>query len=38
MSQQLTQADKELFLKVWNLTETEITDEEIILAIKVGML
>ena len=38
MSQPLTQADKELFLKVWNLTETEITDEEIILAISLGQL
>ena len=38
MSQQLTQTDKELFLKVWKLTETEITDEEIVLAIKLGQL
>lgn len=38
MSQQLTQADKELFLKVWNITETEITDEEIVLAIQLGKL
>ncbi len=38
MSQELTQSDKELFLKVWKLTETEITDEEIVLAIKLGML
>lgn len=34
----LDPADKELFLKVWNLTETEITDEEILLAIKLGMV
>jgi hypothetical protein len=38
MSQELTQSDKELFLKVWKLTETEITDEEIVLAIKLGLL
>jgi hypothetical protein len=34
----LDPADKELFLRVWNLTETEITDEEILLAINLGML
>jgi hypothetical protein len=37
MSQQLTQADKELFLKVWNLEDGELTDEEISMALSLGL-
>jgi hypothetical protein len=36
MSEELTPEDKELFLKVWGLQEGELTDEEILLAIKLG--
>jgi hypothetical protein len=28
--------DKALFLRVWKLTENEITDDEILMAIKLG--
>jgi hypothetical protein len=36
MSDELTPEDKELFLKVWGLEESYLTDEEIFLAIKLG--
>jgi hypothetical protein len=35
---ELSKSDKELFLKVWNLDEKEVTDEEILMAIKLGQL
>jgi hypothetical protein len=38
MTTELTPEDKELFLKVWNLDEQELTDEEILMAIKLGQL
>jgi hypothetical protein len=38
MSDELTPEDKELFLKVWGLKEGDLTDEEILLAIKLWQL
>ena len=38
MEGELTPEDKTLFLKVWNLDEQELTDEEILMAIKLGQL
>jgi hypothetical protein len=38
MSDELTPEDKELFLKVWGLKEGDFTDEEIVIAIKLGQL
>jgi hypothetical protein len=35
---ELTPEDKALFLQVWNLDEHELTDEEILMAIKLGQL
>jgi hypothetical protein len=35
---ELTPEDKALFLHVWNLDEQELTDEEILMAIKLGQL
>jgi hypothetical protein len=35
---ELTPEDKALFLKVWNLKEIDMTDEEILMAIKLGQL
>lgn len=36
MEDELTPEDKELFLKTWNLQEGDLTDEEILMAIKLG--
>jgi hypothetical protein len=38
MAGELAQEDKALFLKVWNLKESDLTDEEILMAIKLGQL
>jgi hypothetical protein len=38
MTTELTPEDKELFLKVWNLKEIDVTDEEIFMAVKLGRL
>ena len=38
MQEQLDPKDKELFLKSWNLKEGELTDQEILMAIKLGQL
>jgi hypothetical protein len=38
MSNELTPEDKSLFLKVWNLKEGDLTDEEILMALKLGQL
>lgn len=38
MPEELTPEDKALFLKVWGLQEGELTDEEILMAIKLGQL
>jgi hypothetical protein len=38
MPEELTPEDKALFLKVWNLKESDLTDEEILIAIKLGQL
>jgi hypothetical protein len=35
---QRTPEEKALFLRVWNLTENDITDDEILMAIKIGKL
>lgn len=36
LSSELDPKDKELFLKVWGFREGEISDEEILMAIKLG--
>ena len=38
MKNELTPEDKALFLKTWKLQEGEITDEEILMAMKLGYL
>ena len=38
MGEELTPEDKELVLKVWGLKEGDLTDEEIVIAIKLGQL
>jgi len=38
MSNELTPEDKALFLKVWNLKESDLTDEEVLMAIHLGQL
>jgi hypothetical protein len=35
---ELTAEDKALFLQTWNLQEGDLTDEEILMAIKLGQL
>jgi hypothetical protein len=37
MSDELTPEDKELFLKTWKFQEGDLTDEEIFMAIKLGL-
>jgi hypothetical protein len=36
MNEELSPKDKALFLKVWKLDGGELTDEEILMAIKLG--
>ncbi|MEY4275921.1 MAG: hypothetical protein RIS26_384 [Actinomycetota bacterium] len=36
MEEKLSPQDRELFLKVWNLSEDDWTDEEILMAISLG--
>ncbi len=38
MPEELTAEYKALFLKVWNLKESDLTDEEILMAIHLGQL
>jgi hypothetical protein len=33
---ELSPADKAFFLRIWNLTENDITEDEILMAIKLG--
>jgi hypothetical protein len=38
MSDELTPEDKKLYLKDWGLKEGDLTDEEILMVIKLGQL
>lgn len=38
MEDELTSEDKALFLKTWKVQEGDLTDEEILMAIKLGQL